>query len=178
MTKSNSLIIESESHSVVSDSLRPHRLYSPWTSPGQNTEVGSLSFLQGIFPTQGSNPGLPHRRQILYQLSHKGSPTIRHGWPIPSPVDFPNPGIKLGSPALQVDFLPTELPGNPGLQNRKRYKKESPGLPLRLSGKEFACQCRRYGFHPTCHRATKPSITTTEPVLWSPEATTTEACVP
>ena len=43
---------------------------------GQNTGVGSLSLLQGIFPTQGSNPGLPHCRQILYQLSHKGSPRI------------------------------------------------------------------------------------------------------
>ena len=65
---------ESESHSVVSNSLQPHGLYSPWNSPGKNTGVGSLSFLQGIFPTQGSNPGLLHCRQILYQLSHKGSP--------------------------------------------------------------------------------------------------------
>ena len=65
---------ESECRSVVSDSLRPHGLYSSWNSPSQNTGVGSLSFLQGIFPTQGSNPGLPHCRQILYQRSHKGSP--------------------------------------------------------------------------------------------------------
>ena len=43
-------------------------------SPGQNTGVGSLSLLQGIFPIQGSNPGLLHCRQILYQLSHKGNP--------------------------------------------------------------------------------------------------------
>ena len=50
----------------------PYGLYSPWNSPGQNTGVGSLFLLQGIFPTQGSNPGLPHCRQILYQLSHKG----------------------------------------------------------------------------------------------------------
>ena len=49
---------------------------SPWTSPGQNTRVGSLSLLQGIFPTQGLNPGLPHCRGILYQLSHNGSPRI------------------------------------------------------------------------------------------------------
>ena len=62
------------SHSVVSDSLRPHGLYSPRNSPGQNTGVGSLSLLQGIFPTQGSNPGLLHCRRILYQLSPKGSP--------------------------------------------------------------------------------------------------------
>ena len=56
-------------------SLCDHMDYtrSPWNSPGQNTEVGSFSVLQGIFPTQGSNPGLPHSRRILYQLSHKGS---------------------------------------------------------------------------------------------------------
>ena len=54
----------------------PIGLYSPWNSPGQNTGVGSLSLLQGIFPTLGSNPGLPHCRQILYQLSHQGSPFI------------------------------------------------------------------------------------------------------
>ena len=66
----------SESHSVVSDSLRPHGLYTPWNAPGQNTRVGSLSLLQGIFPTQGSNPGLLYCRWILYQLSHKGSPWI------------------------------------------------------------------------------------------------------
>ena len=41
-----------------------------------NTGAGSLSLLQGIFPTQGLNPGLPHCRQILYQLSHQGSPRI------------------------------------------------------------------------------------------------------
>ena len=60
----------------MSDSLRPHELHSSWNSPGQNTGVGSLSLLQGIFPTQGSNPGLPHCRWILYQLSHEGSPRI------------------------------------------------------------------------------------------------------
>ena len=51
-------------------------LYSPWNSPGQDTGVGSLSLLQEIIPTQGSNPALPHCRQILYQLSHKGSQYI------------------------------------------------------------------------------------------------------
>ena len=48
--------------------------HSPQNSPGQNTGVGSLSLLQGNFPTQGSNAGLPQGRQILYQLSHKRSP--------------------------------------------------------------------------------------------------------
>ena len=47
-----------------------------WNSPGQNTGVGSCSLLQGIFPTQWSNSGLPHCRQILYQLSHQGSPGV------------------------------------------------------------------------------------------------------
>jgi len=59
----------SESRSVVSDCLWPHGLY-------QNTGAGSLSLLQGVFPTQGLNPGLPHHRQILYHLSHEGSPRI------------------------------------------------------------------------------------------------------
>ena len=56
---------------VVSDSFWPHGLYSLWNSPGQNTGVGSRSLFQGIFPTQGLNPGLLHCRWILYQLSHK-----------------------------------------------------------------------------------------------------------
>ena len=64
---------ESEILSVVSDSLWPHGLYSQWNSPSQNTWVGSYSLLQGIFPTQGLNPGLLHCRWIHYQLSHQGS---------------------------------------------------------------------------------------------------------
>ena len=70
------LLWVSESRSVVSDSLWPQGLYSPWNSPGPNIGVGSHSLLQGIFPTQGSNPGLLHCRRILYHLSHKGSPRI------------------------------------------------------------------------------------------------------
>ena len=66
------LLLNSESCSVVSDTLRLHGLCGPWNSPGQNPGVGSCSLLQGIFPTQGSNPGHPHCRRILYQLSHKG----------------------------------------------------------------------------------------------------------
>ena len=62
------------SYSVKSDSLRPHGLYGPWNSPGQNTGVGNHSLLQRIFPTQGLYPDFPHCRQILYQLSHQGYP--------------------------------------------------------------------------------------------------------
>ena len=67
---------QSTSGSVVFNSLRHRGLHSPWNSPGKDTGVGSLSLLQGIFPAQGSNPGLLHCRWILYMLSHKGSPRI------------------------------------------------------------------------------------------------------
>ena len=68
----------------ASESLRPHGLNSPWDSPGQNTGVGSLSLLQGIFPTQGSNPCLLHCAGVgwggvvLYQLSYQGIPIGVH----------------------------------------------------------------------------------------------------
>ena len=95
----------------MSDSLGLHGLYSPWNSPGQNTGVGILSLFQGIFSTQGLNPGLPHCRWILYQLSHEGNPRILEWVTYPSPGDLPDPGIKLGSPALQAVALLAELPG-------------------------------------------------------------------
>ena len=56
----------------MSDSLRPHGLYSPWNFPGQNTGVGNPSLLQVIFLTQGLNPGLLHCGQILYNLTSQG----------------------------------------------------------------------------------------------------------
>ena len=64
---------ESESHSVVSSSLWPHRLQPtrllcPWHSPGQNTRVGNCSLLQGIFSTQESKTGLPHYRHLPHYL--------------------------------------------------------------------------------------------------------------
>ena len=69
---------------------------SPWSSPGQNTRMGSLSLLQGIFPTQGSDPGLPHCRWILYQLRHQGSPRILEWVPYPFSRGSPNPGNESG----------------------------------------------------------------------------------
>ena len=93
----------------MSNSLQLHGLYSPWNSPGQNTGVGSLSLLQGIFPTQGLKPGLPHCRRILYQLSHQGNPRILEWVAYPFSKDLTDPTIKPGSPALQVDSLPTEF---------------------------------------------------------------------
>ena len=75
---------ESVSCSVLSDSLlshglQPARLLCPWDSPGKNTGVGCHSLLQRIFLTQGLNLGLPHCRQILYCLSHRGSPLCPMG---------------------------------------------------------------------------------------------------
>ena len=62
-------------HSVTSNSFRPHglqhaRILCPWDSPGKNTGMGCCALLQGIFPTQGLNPGLLHGRQIFYCLRH------------------------------------------------------------------------------------------------------------
>ena len=117
ITTETTKTFESESCSVISDSLQPHGLYSPWNSPGQNTGVGSLSLLQGISPTQGLNPGFPHCRRILYQLSHKGSPRILEWVAYPFSRGSSPPRNQTGSPALQVDSLPTELSGKPGVQS-------------------------------------------------------------
>ena len=66
---------------VMSDSLqpcglKPSRLLPPWNFLGKNTRVGCHALLHGIFQTQGLNLGLPRCGQILYQLSHKGSPGV------------------------------------------------------------------------------------------------------
>ena len=82
-------------------------------SSGKNTGVGCHNLLQGIFPTQGSNPGLPYCQQILYHLSPLGSPRILEWVAYPSPEDLPDPGIEPGSLALQADSLLAELPGKP-----------------------------------------------------------------
>ena len=75
-SKENMLIMresesENERHSVLSDSVTPWD--SPWNSPGQNIGVGSVPSSKGSSQPKGSNPGLPHWRWILYQLSHQGS---------------------------------------------------------------------------------------------------------
>ena len=99
----------SECHSVMSDTLQSHGLWSPWNSPGQNTGVGSRSLLQGTFPTQGSNPGLPHYRQILYQLS----PTLCDPTDL-SPLgfsrlwDFPGKGTRVGCRSVPQGIFPTQ----------------------------------------------------------------------
>ena len=88
-------------------------LHSPWNSPGQNTGVGSLSLLQGIFPTQGSNPGLLHCRWILYQLSHKGSPKILEWVDYAFSRGSSQPRNLTRVSCIASDSLPTELSGKP-----------------------------------------------------------------
>ena len=122
--QSRKMACESERCSAVSDSV------TPWNSPGQNAGVGSCSLLQGIFPTQGSNPGIPHCRQILCQLSHKGSPRILKWVASPSfrgSPHLPNPGIKPRYPALHVDYLPSESPGKPKNTGEGSLSPRSPG---------------------------------------------------
>ena len=68
-------------HSVVSNcswphGLQPASLLGPRDAPGENMGVGCYAHLQGIFPTRGSNPGLPQCRRILYHLNHQGCPWI------------------------------------------------------------------------------------------------------
>ena len=115
MTTSWDLVCES--HSVMSDSLRPHGLQPAsllyqWNSPGQNTGMGSHSLLQGIVPSQGLNLGLPHwQAGSLPSEPPREAQEYWSGQPIPSPGDLLNPGIEPGSPSIQADCLPTEPPG-------------------------------------------------------------------
>ena len=104
---------QSESCSVVFDSLWPHGLYSPWNSLGQNIGLRSLSLLQGIFPTQGLNPGLSHCRQILYQLSHQGSPRILEWVAYPFSGGCPWPRNQPGSLHCQRILYQLSYEGSP-----------------------------------------------------------------
>ena len=88
--------VKGESRSVVSDSLHPHGPYTPWNSPGQNTGVGGLSLLQGIFPTQELYQGLLHCRWILEPLSYQGSPGIE------TRADAQHPAVPRTAPHSRV----------------------------------------------------------------------------
>ena len=119
---------ESESRSVVCDSLQPHGLYSLWHCPGQNTGVGVLSLLQGIFPTPRSPalqvdslPAEPHEKP---KNTGVGSLSLLQ-WPFPT----------LESPSLQADSLPTEIPEkSPGsIPGLGRSPGEGNSNPLQFS---------------------------------------------
>ena len=133
------ILSESGSHLVVSKSLWPHGLSSPRNSPGQNPGVGSLSFLKGIFPTQGSNPGLPHCRRIPYQLSHNGSPHLSE-----RVIKRRSLNLKLSNDDLsiilaQVSITNNQRPG--GLNNRSVF------LIVLEAGKSKS-KVWQGGFHP------------------------------
>ena len=99
--------------SVVSDSLWTHGVACQVPLPMVILQARILEWfalLQGIFPTQGLNPGLPHCRWILYHLSYQGSPSRVS---LPSPEKLPYPEIKPGFPAFQVDSSPAKLPRKP-----------------------------------------------------------------
>ena len=111
---------------VCAESLSGVQLFAtPWTvahhtplsrdSPSKNAGVGCHALLQGIFPTQASNPYLPHCRCILYWATKE----VQEYWVCSLSLlqgNFSNPGIEPGSPALQADFLLAELPGKPGYE--------------------------------------------------------------
>ena len=101
----------SESRSVMSNSLWPHGLYSPWILQARILEWVAFPFSRG-----SSHPR--DRTQVFHLASGfftswatREAQEYWSGQPIPSPVDLPNPGIKPMSPALQADSLPTELSG-------------------------------------------------------------------
>ena len=117
---------ESASRSVVSDSLWPHGLYSPWNSLGQNTGAGSLSLLQGIFLTRDWTQVSCIAGGFFTSWATREAQEYWSAQPTPSPGALPTPGIKLGSAALQVDSLPTELLGKPTAQERSLFATPCP----------------------------------------------------
>ena len=157
---------------VVSDSLRPQELYSLWNSLGQNTGVGSLSLLQAIFPTWGSNFTL---QEDSSPAEPQGKPKNTGGGSLSLLQQIPDPGIEPGSLALQADSLPIELSGKPlkfNIDILKTIWRSSVvrgripcshhcsahsipgqgnflyGLSRLLISKESACQLRRLWFDP------------------------------
>ena len=128
----------------MSDSLQSHGLYSPWNSPGQNTEVGSLSLLQRIFPTQGSKPSLLHCRRILYPLSHKGSPKIQESVAYLFSSGSSRPRNWTRVSCIAGGFFTNWAIMASGVTAQIRADMDNSGG---TNGKESACQCRRYNRH-------------------------------
>ena len=160
------LVNESVSCSVVSDSLQPHgatgeltRLLCPWDSPGKNSAVGNHSQLQGIFLTQGSNPGLLHCRHILYHLSYQGSPFCREQKCVP-----------LGDVHTYVYIMYTYI----HILASHAHTRASPPhtgfthihtFPQWLSSKEFACCVGEVGLIPDREDPLKKDMATYSSIL-------------
>ena len=108
-----------------SPALQAYSLPSEPQGKSNNTGVGSLSLLQGIFPTQGLNPGLLHCRWTLYQLSHKGGPF--YGKVKVKVVQSYSTLCDQRSLALQADSLPAEPQGKP-FYGKWKYIKQDKGI--------------------------------------------------
>ena len=109
--------------------MATHSSVLAWRIPGTREPGGLPCTLPGDLPAKGSNPGLPHCRQILYHLSHLESPRILEWIAYPFSRGSSNTGIKLGSPTLQEDSLPAELPGKPEATTtvtQRKYLKVEP----------------------------------------------------
>ena len=104
---------ENESHSVLSDSLRRHGLYSLWNSPGQNTGVGPF-LSSGDLSDPGIEPGLLLCRRVLYQLSHKGSPRKLDWVAYHFSRASSNPGIEPGLLHCRWILYQLSYQGSPG----------------------------------------------------------------
>ena len=124
--------------------------------------MGGLSLAQGIFSTQGPNPGLLHYRQILYCGATGEAQEYWTGKTIPSPADVPDPGIEQGSPAFQANSLPTELSGKSLIKylmgEKAGYKPLRRGSPCGSVAKNPG----RPGFHSwagkiSCRRKRQPT---------------------
>ena len=128
----------------MSDSLRPPGLYSPWNSPGQNTKVDSLSLLQDILPTQRKNPDLLHCRQILYQLSHKGSPRILEWVAYPFSRGSSWSRNKTGVSCIASRFFNNWAIREAQTQMRHGHKPKQPKCRWEQLRKQLqSCQCGR-----------------------------------
>ena len=133
--------------SLQPDGLYPSRFLHPWDFPGKNTGVGCYFLLQGIFLTQGLNPGLPHCRQTLYPLSHQGSLTT---------VYKIRKSIRTWAPqvALVVKNLPTNAGDTRGFDpwvGKILCSREQQPIPVFLPGNSMC----RGAWQATVHGATK-----------------------
>ena len=173
--------MEPRSPALQADSLRAEP-----QGKRKNTGVGSLSLLQRIFPTQGSNLGLQHCRQILYELSHKGSPRILEWVAYPFSRGSSQPRDQTGVSCIAGQFFTNwamrEAQSSPEstdiwwiskicCPSKIKNHNLRPWWP---SVEEFSSHCRRHSFGPWFgnipHAAEQPSLfaTTMEPVFSSP----------
>ena len=122
--------------------------YNPWDSPGQSTGVGNLSLLQGVFPTQGSNPGLPHCKQILYQLSHQGSRKsfctwkqtkrrLTRRWPRTEWRRGLSPAVAVGERRIDSKFIQFSSVAKSSPTLCDPMNRSTPGLPVHHQLPEF-----------------------------------------